>query len=235
MKVIKYFLLLIIVVFAGMIIYISITGGQFQLEQEISIQAPQSLVFQEINNVKNWGDWVRPSLTSAESEFSYTDKTTGEKAGLQWESREKNKMSLTNKVVTHNTKIKQQAEWKKGLSTIAYTLNWTFHRKEKSDSTRVNLTIRGSLNFWAKALQIFSGTSIQDRLAPKVDKSLVSLKAATFKKTTAYSIHVDGITQTELTNYIYKSVSSKNNPEAIANKRKEIESELKNYIAENYL
>lgn len=233
MKFIKYLSLLILIVLAGSTIYISISHRQFQFKKNANFKAPQAFVFQQINNLKNWESWVQSSVAAEKSQFTYTDKTTGENASLTWQSPQKNKTRLTNTVVIHNSEIKQQAKWKKGLTKINYTLHWSFYKRK--DSTKVSLKIQGELNFWGKALQIFSDQPIKERLTPKVAQSLVHLKAEIIKKITAYSIHVDGIAKTTLTNYVYKSVSSKNNSKAIAGKRYKINRDLQCYISENYI
>ena len=86
MKILKYlFFLLLIVIIAGSI-YIATKDGDYQVEETKVITAPVEMVFQEVNELKNWENWEPWSAEANDMIIEYGAKTSGDSATYSWKS-----------------------------------------------------------------------------------------------------------------------------------------------------
>lgn len=233
MKIIKYLFLLILIAIIGALIYVATINGHSHVEKTITVKAPQELVFNEVNNLKNWKNWAVPQKISESLTYSYPEKTIGKNAQMSWQSDSLNNGTLVTKIATHNSSIKQKATLESRFGATDYNLVWSFEKQ--TDSTEITLQIKGRLGFWSKAYQIFQDSTVNERLKPRVNKILKNFKTQVLKKMTMFSVNVDGESKTESKNYIYTSQASKNNPEVIAEKRQEALKKLKTFLSNNKL
>lgn len=75
---------------------------QYKIEREITIQAPQDVIFREIQNLINWEYWHPWQKDIHESPIEYSTISFGEGAWQRWKSKSMGKGEITIKRITEN-------------------------------------------------------------------------------------------------------------------------------------
>lgn len=224
MKLLKYIFLLILIVIIGGAIYVSLINGDYEIEKETDLVTPRALVFKQIEDLDKWENWA--TLATYSQKESVTRFLGNNTAHINYKiQKDGTEIELTNQDITRNSSIVQTALAKHQLGTTSFHIHWTLHKK--SDTTRVKVHIKAHKNFWAKAMQLIKDKPVQDKINQEVAKSLENLKNKVNEEMAAYAIHVNGVKTTESQNYIFKSISSSNKPEAIQANRFKFMEELK--------
>ncbi len=229
MKIIKYFLLLIFVILIGGIVYVALLDGQFTANGQLKIKAPRSLVFQQINHLNTWKNWATGVQIDSSSK-----KVTGEGASISWRQ---DSTATTGEIITtsviHYATLKQKGTAQQKIGSATYQLIWNFDYDYTHDSTLVSLQIKGNLDYWAKVMHVLKGKPLQPKLQPLIKENLHRFKAYILHTMAVFSIHIDGIAQTQPKTYIYSSLATRNKPEIIAEKRKKVLKKLRDFLSKN--
>ncbi|HLS29236.1 MAG TPA: GyrI-like domain-containing protein [Flavobacteriaceae bacterium] len=227
MKLLKYFLLLILIILVGGAAYVALIDGKFTYNENVELKAPRDLVFQEINNLKNWESWS--DFKNNDMQLHYSEKTTGDDAFFTWKNKESNIAGdLINTKVERSSLIEQKGNFEERIGSTSYRTKWDFNKE--GDTTYVYLEINGKLDFKAKAFRLFKGDSAQKHFDSRIQKNLNRLKEEVIKKMEVYSINVDGVKTTAGRDYVYTSQSLKNEPESIAKNRLEQTEKLHSFL-----
>src|SRR5699024_1307499 len=160
MKIIKYLFFLILIIAAGTAAYIALLDNQFKLEEQIELNAPRQLVFEQDSNLKKWDSW---SAISSNTAGMSVDTTLG-RHHLSWKNDSTGtagRLKITQ--TRHYSSLRQEARTKSSVGTINYQINWRFDRN--NDSTTVSVKIKGNLDFWATAKRLFTRDSIAPQLS----------------------------------------------------------------------
>jgi effector-binding domain-containing protein len=207
MKILKYlFFLLLIGLIAGSI-YVATKDGNYQIEESTTIIAPISVVFNEVNNFKNWEEWGPWMDNSDDLILSYSDNTSGEGASYSWKSEKMGDGSVTTKKVIPDSTIEQELSIESQYRKTKSDVYWKFIKAE--EGTKVTWGIQGHQSFMEKLSFVFRDSSFTQMMRPMVAESLEKLKLVTLDKMKSYSINVDGITQFGGGFYMYTSTASK--------------------------
>lgn len=90
----------ILFILAGLIVVLLLIGfvlpGKLEVTKSISIQAPASAVFEEINDLKRWETWQYwNTLDPTDMKIKYGEKTVGTGASYSWDSPVLNTGTIT--------------------------------------------------------------------------------------------------------------------------------------------
>jgi effector-binding domain-containing protein len=88
MKIIKYLLLLLVVIVVGGALYVMIQPDAYDVKSSKTIKAPANVIFNNVNDYKNWADWgpwleEDPSIVQ-----TYADQTMGVGGAYSWTSKD---------------------------------------------------------------------------------------------------------------------------------------------------
>lgn len=221
MKYAKYLLLLLLIAFIGSAIYVAVQPNELKLTKTKTIQAPQEVVYNYVEDLKTWQDW---------SPWPKTDPTDtlGNSNSYTW--LDNNKLG---------TIIKLNSSKPSGLQqTVSFPdypkteLDWTFEPTGKR-TTQVTWTFTSkNIPFKQKALYALFG-SPDVELAPKFENSLTKLDTAVVQSMKTFSITKDGITHHSGGYYLYKTASSK--LDRFHDKIEQLMPEVDNYIKNNHI
>lgn len=231
MKIIKYLFFLILIVAAGTAAYVALLDNDFTLEEQLELNAPRELVFEQVSNLKNWKAWssVPTSTTAAsantELEGQHYLSWKNDSTGVSGE--------LTITQTHHYSSLQQKATLKSTTGTVHYLIDWNF--EHENDKTTIAVEIKGRLDFWAIAKRLFTQDSIKPQLALSVNKDLSALKALVLKKMSAYAIDILGTGTSKTKTYLYSTFAAKNTPEIIRRKREKISQKLDAYITAHHI
>ena len=207
MKILKYlFFLLLIVIIAGAI-YVATKDGNYQVEESVIIKAPVPVVFNEVNNFKNWEQWG-PWMDDADDLIvNYPENTTGQGASYSWKSEELGDGSIRNVKVIPNSTIDQILIFKSTYGESKSDGYWRF--EEVEDGTKVTWGIIGEQNFMEKLAFTFMDQSFSAMVNPMFAEGLEKLKKITLEKMDKYAVNVDGVTTHGGGFYMYATTASK--------------------------
>ncbi|TVZ25639.1 effector-binding domain-containing protein [Gillisia sp. Hel_I_86] len=207
MKILKYlFFLLLIVIIAGAI-YVATKDGNYQVEETAVIHAPVPVVFNEVNNFKNWDQWGPWMDDSDDIIINYSEKTIGENASYSWKSEEMGDGSIRNTKVIPDLAIEQQLIFKSPYGESQSDVYWDF--VEVEEGTKVTWGIQGKQSFMDKLAFTFMDKSFPEMIRPMYQEGLEKLNSVVLEKMSSYSVNVDGITTHGGGFYMYSTTATK--------------------------
>ncbi|APG60161.1 SRPBCC family protein [Christiangramia salexigens] len=207
MKILKYLFFLLLIFLIGASIYIATKDGSFQIEHTQMMDAPQEVVFNEVNDYTTWKSWEPWSQEADDMIISYGEKKSGEGASYSWKSDEMGSGELVTTQSNPFTSIKQDISFKTPFGESSSKVYWEFEQAE--DSTRVTWGMMGEQSFMEKVAFTFQDQSMSEMMQPMFKKGLDNLQERLNEKMDKYSINIDGITQHGGGYYMYTTTASK--------------------------
>ncbi|WP_420574389.1 SRPBCC family protein [Kordia sp.] len=132
MKILKYVLLLLLVLIVAGAIFVATRPNDYDVVRSKVIKAPVDVVFNNINDYKNWeawGPWMEDDSTIV---VKYNEQTSGIGANYSWTSKDgPGKMKTLS--LTQNKSIEQQMQFGDYEPTDVY---WTF--EEVPEGTKLS-------------------------------------------------------------------------------------------------
>ncbi len=209
MKALKYFFLLLLIVIIGGAIYIATLDNSYDVSRTKIIKAPIEVVYNNVNDYKNWPTWSPWLTQDTIAQISYSDITFGNNAFYSWKSDDKdigegNMTTLASESFKSiNQRLKIIAPWESESD-----IYWTF--KPVKEGTEVTWGMKGEMAFGEKAYMVFNG-GMDKIMGSDYEKGLDKLDAALQEDMKRFSINVKGVTTHSGGYYIYKTGSCKIN------------------------
>jgi len=229
MKALKYILLLILIVIIGSAIYIATLDNSYEVSRTKVIKAPVEVVFNNVNDYKNWPSWSPWLEKDTLAQLTYSDITFGKDANYTWKSdnEEVGEGSMTT-IDSESFKSIQQhikfiAPWESESDVY-----WKF--KTVADGTEVTWGMKGEMGFGEKAFMAFSG-GMEKMVGPDYEKGLDKLNAVLQEDMKRFNIDVDGMTTHSGGYYIYKTGSCK--IDEYQSKKNELMPQIDMYVEKN--
>ena len=205
MKAIKYILFLLLILFIGFAIYVAVQPNDFKFNRSKIIKAPTPVVYDLVNDFKEWprfSPWIEQDTNAV---LTYEDKTSGVGAGYSWEGEILGIGNAKTVDVLNNKSISQHIEFVKPFESNS-NINWTFEPTQ--DGTKVTWSMDGKQDFMTKMYVAFSG-SIEETTGPDFERGLFKLDSIVQADMRKYSVTVEGITQHSGGFYLYNTTSCK--------------------------
>jgi len=207
MKIIKYLFFLILIGLIAGSIYIATKDGNYQIEESTTINAPLPVVFNEVNNFKNWEEWGPWMDNTDDLILAYSDTISGEGASYSWKSEKMGDGSITTTKAIPDSTIEQELTYVAKYTETKSDIYWKFNKIE--EGTKVTWGIQGNQSFMEKLAFAFTDSSYTQMMRPMISEGLEKLKLVTLDKMESYSINVDGVTQFGGGFYMYTTTASK--------------------------
>lgn len=187
MRILKYLFLLIVLLFIGVTVYIATLKGDFKIKQSAVIHSPRSVVFDYVNDYKNWetfGSWMtkEDGIT-----FSYPAKTMGAGAQFSWDNGSDNGLMKTY-FTKENDSIKQKGNFNGTTGEVYWKL------KDTVGGTKITVEARGKMDLLTKISTFFSG-GFSSMANDALEKSFRNLDKTLAYEMKTYNIKVNGIVQ----------------------------------------
>ncbi len=204
MKTLKYILLLLLILIIGFSIYIAVQPNSFNVTRTKVINAPASVVYNNIIVFKNWKSWSSWLEEKPETIITLSEKTEGIGGSYSWKDDDG-----TGFMTTTDTKP---------IGTIAQEMQFgdfpksdvTWNLKPNEDgTTEVTWNISGkNLPFTLKAFLTVMG-GVEKQIGPHFERGLKLLDSVLQTEMKVYSINVEGVTQHSGGYYLYNTTSCK--------------------------
>ncbi|WP_298903728.1 SRPBCC family protein [uncultured Psychroserpens sp.] len=204
MKALKYILFLLLILFIGLSIYVAVQPNSFEVTRTKTINAPSSVVYNNIIDFKNWESWSSWVEADPDMVLTLPEKTRGIDGSYKWEDADgigtmKTIDTKANEVIVQEM---QFADFPK--SDITWNL-----KDNTNGTTDVTWSISGKdLPFGFKAFSAFMG-GMEKQIGPHYERSLEKLDSVLVADMSKYSVNVEGITQHGGGFYLYNTTSCK--------------------------
>ncbi|MDT0559110.1 SRPBCC family protein [Ichthyenterobacterium sp. W332] len=198
MKLFKYFLLIVLILTIGAAIYIAVQPNQYDVKRKQIIKAPVELVFNNINDFKNWEDWGPWMDDDPTIEVSYADQTSGVGASYTWTSKD-GPGRMKTIALERNKSITQELQFGDFEPTETH---WTF--EEVPEGTEITWNMKADqVPFIFKMFGAISG-GMDNMLGEMMEKGFAKMdgvmkeEVKTYNKTIANSFKLGTIEELDL-------------------------------------
>lgn len=210
MKIFKYILFLMLIMIIGASVYIGTQDGSYDVSVTKEIQAPVSLVFEQVNELKNWQLWGPWNERDPNMEVSYGSPSSGEGASYSWESEiEGNGSIRTQELVEYDT-ILQKISFGTPLGDSDSDVYWYFN-STANGGTDVTWGMKGNHSFLEKLFLSFQEEPFEKSLEQMFEKGLFNMKNRVEESMNEYEITIEGIKEYGGGYYLYTTAASKIN------------------------
>lgn len=200
MRIVKYIFLLILLALIGITVYVATQKGDFVIERSTVIKVPKEIVFNYVNDYRNWEQWVSSKEDDSSMEFIYPDNTVGEGSSYAWKSSNGDGEMKTI-FVKQNDSIAQKVV----VGSTEYSSNISF--KDTVGGTKVTWRSTGNVDFMTKVYATFNG-GINKTMTATYERSLNNLNHVITKEISTYDINVAGIIQKQATFYVKQTATT---------------------------
>lgn len=207
MKTFKYLLLLLLVLIIGFSIYVAVQPNEYSFSRSREINAPTSLLFNKVNNFKEWPSFSPWIEQDTEAKITFGDTIEGDGASYSWKGEILGEGSMRTVESQKNKSISQKIEFTAPFEAKS-NVNWFFEPTE--NGTKVTWYMSGKKDFISKLFTVVTG-SIESQTGPNYERGLFKLDSIVNSEMKAYAINVDGVTEHSGGYYLYKTTSCRFN------------------------
>lgn len=230
MKIIKYLLFLILIFVIAGSIYVATKDGDFEVQSSKVVNAPATLLYEEVLELSNWQNWEAWSSIEG-MELETGAKSSGEGAKLSWTANELRDGSITTVAAIPYQSITQEIILETSVGRAEAMLTWKF---EPSDGgTLLSWSLKGSQDFKEKLAFTLQDQDLREIFQPILDSSMSNLETSVIAQMEEYSININGITRHGGGYYMYQTTAAKYSE--VNSKASEMIGEIMNYMEEHQI
>jgi len=201
MKIIKYIFLLILLALVGISVYVATQNGDYTIKRSTFIKVPKEVVFNYLNDYRNWDQWLDLEADSSAVQFDFPENTIGQGGSFSWiNGDEKGKIQTL--FVKENDSIAQKISVDESISQSSLTL------KDSIGGTKLNWIVTGTADFTTKIKAAF--TENMETLKGKMyQNSLNNVNAIITKEIRSFSVQVIGEVKIDSLYYVKQTATVK--------------------------
>ncbi|AWI26361.1 SRPBCC family protein [Flavobacterium pallidum] len=197
MRILKYIFLLILLAVIAITVYVATQKSEFEITRSVVVKVPRSIVYNYVNDYRNWEDWGSWKEGDASMKFNYAENTVGAGASYSWDGSSDGKMTTI--FAKQNDSIAQKAK----VSDHQYNSYFIF--KDTAGGTKVTWKAKGSVDFMTKVNATFSGGA--DKLMGDMfEQSLYNLNKTITKEINTFDVKINGIVKQPGGFYVRKRI-----------------------------
>jgi effector-binding domain-containing protein len=200
MRILKYIFLLLLLSLVALSIFMATQKGDFNVERSKFINSTKPVVYNYVNDYKNWEDFGSWTTEDPEIKISYPQKTIGPGASYSWEGKE-GEGQMRTLFVKENDSISQ----KMNFNGTEAKVSWRF--KDTIGGTKVTWRSAGKMNFMFKIYAALNG-GVDKVIGTMYEKSLANLDKALDYEINTFSIKVDGLVKKPQLFYLSQTFTS---------------------------
>lgn len=191
--------------------YVATLDSNFDIKQTRTIKVPAEVVFNNINDFKNWENWNPWYELDSTIVLSLSEITSGIGASYAWSGKEGH-VSMKTKSLIPNQEIIQQIDFNSDTSREMY---WNINKA--NGKTEVTWGMRGKNSFGEKIRWLING-GIKKNMEPILKRGLELLEQQLHKDMEVHSIDYKGAIYYGGGYYLYQTIACKNEnaPEKMA-------------------
>ncbi|GGD35015.1 GyrI-like domain-containing protein [Flavobacterium orientale] len=183
MRIIKYILMLLVLLFAAAAIFVYTQNGAFEVEKSKTIAFQKNVIFNYVNDYSNWPSFLVLYAEDAKAPTKQSDITYGEASFATWDA-----ISFATEKTTAYDSITQNLNW----NGAKISSQWHFSTAQKN--TKVSWKIKGNLGFKERFLKLIGLGSFRT-IARDMSKTLDQLDKVLLAELNHFEITVNGIVE----------------------------------------
>lgn len=208
MKILKYLFFLFLIVIIGGAVYFGTKDGNYDIASSKKIVAPTSLIFNQVNDYKNWQVWGPWMDRDPNIKMNFAENTIGEGASYSWESEIEGNGAMKTTNVFENDSIFQKITFKTPIGDSNSDVYWRFKPTEDG-ATEVTWGMKGEQSFMEKVFMAFGKEDFETTLRTMYDNGLNNINDVVQEEMKKYSINVEGIKDYGGGYYLFTTTASK--------------------------
>lgn len=202
MRFLKYLLLLILVVLVAASIYLASLDGAYDVKRSRLIKADPEVVFNDLNDYRNWADWGPWYEEDSTIAVTYSDNTVGKGASYSWTSKD-GEGEMRTLLTQPYERIDSEILFKTPFGDMASDIYWIL--KEADDGTELTWGMKGEMPFLTR----FMASNIEEQMGPMEERGLELFDENLQRKLKVHSIEGQGVVDYSGGFYLYVSASSR--------------------------
>lgn len=199
MKILKYVLFFLLIVFVGGSLYLATLDGNYDVKRTRVIKAPVEVIFETVNDYKTWEHWGPWNEIDSTLVYAFPEKTVGVGASYSWIGDSGNG-SMENLAVVSNESIDDVIHFEGQGDAYGY---WRFVKVD--DGVEVTWGMKGEMPFIAR----FMAAKMEDEVGPMFERGLELLDEYLQKEMKVYSVESVGAVEYGGGYYLFQTTSSK--------------------------
>ncbi len=201
MKILKYIFFLILLATIGVFVFIATQKTNFDIKKSIIIKVPKNIVFNYINDYRNWESWSSWKEDDGATKFSYPILTAGKGASYRWENA-----SSQGNSKTINLKTDVFIEQKSAFNNNEYISKISI--KDTIGGTKLEWTNKGDVSVFTKFYATFSG-GVQNYIEKIFNRNINNLKVVLTKEMNNFLVKNSGMVTIPSRHYVVSEVICK--------------------------
>jgi effector-binding domain-containing protein len=203
MKALKYVLLLLLIFIIGFCIYIAVQPNSFEVTRTKTINAPQSVVYNNVIDFKNWESWSSWVEEKPETKIMLSEQTEGIGGSYSWKD-EDGIGTMKTIDAKASSSISQEMQFGDFPSS---NVTWNFNSNEDG-TTDITWKITGKdLPFAFKAFSTVMG-GMEKQIGPHFKRGLTLLDSVLVADMNRYNVEINGVTEYGGGFYLYKTTNA---------------------------
>jgi effector-binding domain-containing protein len=224
MKFLKYFFLILLIAIVAGAIYLATLDGSYDVKRSRIIKAQPEVVFNDLNDYKNWQEWGPWYEQDSTIKATYPENTVGEGASYSWTSEE-GEGEMHTLSVEKSKKLDQEIIFKTPFGPMKSDVYWILEKID--EGTNLTWGMKGEMSFLTR----FMTSGVKDQLGPMEERGLELFDENLLKKMQIYSVTTNGVVDYSGGFYLYVTASSK--IQEIGNKFPEMMMKIGSFVKEN--
>ena len=200
MKFLKYFFILLLALIVIGAIYLATLDGSYDVKRSRIVHAEPAVVFNDLNDYKNWSAWGPWYEQDPTIEATYPDNTIGEGASYTWTSKDGDGAMRTISVDKPKS-LNQEIIFKTPFGDMKSDVYWTLEKVK--EGTNLTWGMKGKMSFLTR----FMASSMEESIGPMEERGLELFDENIQKKTKVFSIKTNGVVDYSGGHYLYSTVS----------------------------
>lgn len=226
MKVFKYLLILILIVLIGGAVYFGTQDGSFDYAETKSMQAPPAVIFEQVNDLKQWEAWGPWKGMDPDIQFTYGDTTQGAGGWYGWKSDLMGEGKISTITSDQNKSLDQRISFVNG---VAHNMYWSFE-PQSDGTTEVTWGLKGEHSFLERVMLQFQPVDFETSMRTMYAEGLVGLDSVAVESMNRYEVVVEGIKDYGGGYYLYLTASARS--ANLSQKMAEHYGEIGNFMAQ---
>jgi effector-binding domain-containing protein len=205
MKIFKYLLFLILIIVIGGAIYFGTKESKYDIKDSYAINAPIDLIFNKVNDFKEWKEWGPWKKEDSTIVFNFAEKTVGEGGSYSWTGEMDGSMQTTK--VIENKEIHQDLTLLTPGGERNPKVYWNF--EEEEGATKITWGMKGEHTLMDKVYYAFSGMDFEGDMHTMNMNGLKGIETSVLEDMKQFTVDVTGISDYGGGYYLYVTASSK--------------------------
>lgn len=200
MRILKYIFLLIVLAMVAVIVFVATQKGDYSVEKTKVINSPRSVVFNYVNDFRNWENFNNWSADSGSVKYNYPAVTMGKGGSYSWKSGD-GEGNLQTVFVKDNDSIFQKMIFNGSPSDVS----WKF--KDTIGGTKVTWRSKGRMGFLHKIQSVTKG-GIERMIGGLYENGLENLDRTLDYEINTYSVADNGVVVKTGAKFLRQTITS---------------------------